>query len=74
MLPNSVPRILKQDQRDDRMRACSDLVDSADKDGTFLNQIITEDETWYYLYDSQLKQQSATWKSLSSRKKEKKKR
>jgi hypothetical protein len=34
---HSVPRVLTQDQRDDRMSICGDLIDSADKDGTFLN-------------------------------------
>jgi hypothetical protein len=48
-----------------------DLIDSADKGGTFFNPIITGDEAWCFLYDSQLKRQSAAWKLLSSsRKKE----
>jgi hypothetical protein len=34
---NSVSRVLTQDQRDDRMSICGDLINSADKDGTFLN-------------------------------------
>jgi hypothetical protein len=29
-----------QDQREDRMSICGFLIDSADKDGTFLNRII----------------------------------
>lgn len=58
-----VPRILTQDQRDDRMTICGDLISSADQDRTFLNRIITGDETWCFLYDPQLKRQSATWKS-----------
>ena len=47
---HSVPRILKQDQRDDRMTKCGDLISSADDDPTFLNRIITGDETCF-LYD-----------------------
>ncbi|KAJ4445277.1 hypothetical protein ANN_07078 [Periplaneta americana] len=67
---HSVPRILSQDQRDDRMTICGDLISSADDDPTFLNQIITGDETWCFLYDPQLKRQSATWKTpLSPRQK-----
>jgi hypothetical protein len=46
---HSVPRVLTQDQRDDRMCICSDLIDSADKYGMFLNRIITGDETWCFL-------------------------
>jgi hypothetical protein len=41
---HSVSPVLTQDQRDDRMSICGDLIDSADKDGTFLNWIITGDE------------------------------
>ncbi|KAJ4451915.1 hypothetical protein ANN_03393 [Periplaneta americana] len=59
-----------QDQRDDRMTICGDLISSADDDPTFLNRIITGDETWCFLYDPQLKRQSATWKTpLSPRQK-----
>ena len=39
-------------------------------DPTFLNWIITGGETWCFLYDSQLKRQSAIWKTaVSSRQK-----
>jgi hypothetical protein len=66
---HSIPRVLTQDQHDNRMRICGDLIDSADEDGMFLNHIITGDKTCF-LYDPQLKQQSVTWKSPSlSRKK-----
>jgi hypothetical protein len=41
---HSIPRVLTQDQRDDCMSICGDLIDSADKDGTFLNRIMTGDE------------------------------
>jgi hypothetical protein len=37
----SVPRVLMQDKCDDRMSTCGHLIDSTDKDGTFLNWIIT---------------------------------
>jgi hypothetical protein len=63
---HSVPRVLAQDQRDDRMSICGNLIDSANKDGTFLNQIITGDKTWCFLHGAQLKRQSAIWKSPSS--------
>ena len=51
---HSVPRILTQDQRDDSMTICDDLISSADNDPMFLNRIITGDETWCFLYDPQL--------------------
>jgi hypothetical protein len=50
---HSVSRVLTQDQCDDHMSICSDLIDSADKDETFLNWIITGDEMWCFLYDPQ---------------------
>jgi hypothetical protein len=35
---HSVPHVLTQDQRDNRMSIFGDLINSSDKDGTFLNQ------------------------------------
>ena len=61
VIKHSVQRILTQDQRDDRMTICGDVISSADDDMTFLNRNITE--TWCFLYDPQLKRQSATWKT-----------
>ena len=58
---HSVPRVLTQDQRDDRMAICGDLISSADDDPTFVNRIKTGGDTWCFLYDQQLKRESATW-------------
>jgi hypothetical protein len=68
---HSVSRVLMQNQRDDCMSIYGDLIDSADKDGMFLSQFITGDETWCFLYDPQLKRQSAAWKSSSLPRKKK---
>jgi hypothetical protein len=57
---HSVPPILTQYQPDYHKSICGDLTESAVEDGVFLNQIITGGETWYFLYDPQLKQQLAT--------------
>jgi hypothetical protein len=35
------------------MSICGDLINSAHKNGTFPNRIITGDETWCFLYDLQ---------------------
>ena len=51
---HSVPHILTQDQHDDSMMIYGDLISSADDDPTFLNRIITGDETWCFLYDLQI--------------------
>jgi len=56
----SVPRILIHDQREERIPICCDLIISADADETFLNRIITGDETWCFLYDPQLTREEAT--------------
>jgi hypothetical protein len=53
------------------MSICGDLIDSADTDGMFLNQIITGEETWCFLYGPQVKQQLATWKLPSPSRKKK---
>jgi uncharacterized protein YoaH (UPF0181 family) len=45
---HSVPHVLMQDQHDDRMMICGDLINSADKDGMFLNQIIKETNGDYF--------------------------
>jgi hypothetical protein len=55
-----VPCILMQDKCDDCMSTCGDLINSADKDGAFLNRIITGNETWCFLYDLQMKGVSVT--------------
>jgi hypothetical protein len=54
VIQRSVPCILMHDQRDDHVSTCRDLINSVDKDGTFLNQITTGDETWFFC--TQLKQ------------------
>jgi len=33
----------------------------ADADKTFFNKIITGDETWYFVYDPETKQQTSEW-------------
>jgi hypothetical protein len=48
------------------MSICGDQINSADNDGTFLNRFIRGDGTLCFLYDPQLKRQSATWKLLTS--------
>jgi hypothetical protein len=68
---HSLPCVLTQDQHEDGMSICGDLIHIADKYGTFLNQIIIGDETWCFLCDPQPKRQSATWKSPSSPRREK---
>ena len=52
---HSVPHILMQDQCDDHVTIYGDLISSADNDLIFRNRIITEDKTWSFMYNLQLK-------------------
>jgi hypothetical protein len=67
---HSVPHVLMQNQHDHIVGIRGDMIDSADKDGIFLNWIITN-ETRCFLYNPQLKRQLATWKLPSSPRKKK---
>jgi hypothetical protein len=69
VIQHSIPWVLTQDLHDDSMGTCGDLMNSAHKGETFLNWITLGDETWCFLYNSQLMQQLATQKSLTSSKK-----
>ena len=66
-----VPRMLTEDQCEDRATVSGELIDMVDQDPGVLNRIITGDETWCYLYDPQSKRQSSEWKSPSSPRKQK---
>jgi ribosomal protein S25 len=61
-----VPKMLSPEQKETRMTLAGDLLTMADQDSNFLNNIITGDETWCFLYDPQTKRQSSEWKSPSS--------
>ena len=43
-----VPRLLSQDQKDNRVAICQELLDRANDDENFTGTIITGDETWVY--------------------------
>ena len=56
-----VPHALREDQMDDRVVACRDLLDMIDNDDNFLDKIITGDESWCFAYDPETKRQSSEW-------------
>jgi hypothetical protein len=60
-----VPRILSDDQKQQRLDVCFDLKENADKDPSFLFNVITGDETWVY-DDPKTKTQPSQWKSPGS--------
>ena len=61
-----VPRSLTDEQREERQLVSGNLIDRVDQDPTLLQQVNTGDKTWCFLYDTQPKQQSSTWKSPGS--------
>ena len=48
---NFVPRLLTDDQREQRHTIAGDLFECSCEDLQFLNNIVTDDESWVYGYD-----------------------
>ena len=46
-----VPRLLTDDQKQNRVDVSQELLDRANGDDNFLKNVITGDETWVYGYD-----------------------
>jgi len=61
-----VPHKLTDEQKAKRMETSGDFITMCDKDPSFLQTIITGDETWCYQFDPESKRQSMEWHSLSS--------
>ena len=61
-----VPRLLTDDQREQRQKIAGDVLEGSYEDVQFLKNIVTGDESWVYGYDPETKQQSSQWKGPSS--------
>ena len=59
-----VPKKLTEEQQQRRVTICRDLLERQD---VILGRVITGDETWVYQYDTEMKRQSARWKTSNSR-------
>lgn len=58
-----IPRVLSQADKQNRVRICRELKQRFDVEGeTFLERIITCDETWIYDYEPESRTQSMEWK------------
>ena len=57
-----VPRLLTDDQREQRQTIAGDLLERSCEDVQFFENIVTGDESWAYGYDPEIKQQSPQWK------------
>ena len=62
----SVPRLLTDDQREQRQKIARDLFERSCEDVQFLKNNVTGDESWVYGYDPETKQQSSQWKGPTS--------
>ncbi len=61
-----ITRVLKQEERDRRVRDPRAFIRRAEREGDMsLQRIITTDETWLYNYDPETKEQSAVWMQWS---------
>jgi histone-lysine N-methyltransferase SETMAR len=57
-----VPKLLSQEQLKARKEACQELLQLyRANETTFIDQIITGDESWFHFYEPQTKQQSSQW-------------
>jgi hypothetical protein len=54
-----VPRLLTNDQKQQRVSVCHKLREKANEDPTIISRITTGDESWIYGYDPETKQQSS---------------
>jgi histone-lysine N-methyltransferase SETMAR len=50
-----VPRLLSDDQKDNRVEINQEMLANANGNENFLKNIITEDETWVHRYDVETK-------------------
>jgi len=57
-----VPKKLTEEQKRRRVTICQDLLERQDD---ILCHVITDDETWVYQYDPEMKRQSAQWKTAN---------
>ena len=61
-----VPRLLTEEQKQNRVTVSQELLDRSNADENFLQNVITGDETWVYGYDVETKVQSSQWVGKSS--------
>jgi len=61
-----VPRLLTEEQKQNRVTVSQELLDRSNTDDNFLKNVITGNETWVYGYDVETKVQSSQWVGKSS--------
>jgi len=61
-----VPRLLTEEQKQNRVTVSQELLDRLNTDENHLKNTITSDETWVYGYDVETNVQSSQWVGKSS--------
>ena len=61
-----VPRLLTDDQKENRVEISQELLANANGNENFLKNIITGNETWVYGYDVETKMHSSQWMGKGS--------
>ena len=61
-----VPKLLSEDQKQQRITVCQDIIERLEDDPDLLGRVITGDESWIFEYDTETKWQSRQWKSQAS--------
>ena len=61
-----VPRQLTEGHKTERVRCCTQLLEHHQGDPTFLERIITGDETWVYHFEPESKRRSMEWRHPNS--------
>ena len=53
-----VPKLLSEDQKQQRVTVCQDIIERLKDDPDLLGRVITGDESWIFEYDPETKRQS----------------
>ena len=61
-----VPKVLTDEQKENRVLISCELLDHVRSNPDFLEQVITGDETWVFEYDPESKRQSSEWHTTES--------
>jgi predicted nucleotidyltransferase len=61
-----VPKNLTQEQKDDQINICSDIMERITEQLDVLENVITSGETWIFQYDAEMKKQLMHWKTPTS--------
>jgi len=61
-----VPKILSNEQKDNRVLVSQELLDRVTSEPDFLQRVITGDETWVFKYDPTTKRPSSEWHTSQS--------